>query len=273
MAKRKTHNDFCKEVYSIVDNEYSVIGNYVSSRQHIAIKHNICNTIWYITPDNFLRGYRCPSCQHRSYKKTTDEFKSEVYSIVGDEYIVLGEYVKNTKPIEIIHNVCGTIYKVTPNNFLSKNRRCPECANNKKRTKDQFILELKELGCDEYKLVGDFVNTTTKVLLKHKICGNIWNVSPNDFINSNSRCPYCQNNRSKGEQLIQKFFEDNGINYVVQKRFDDCKNIKYLPFDFYIQDYNCCIEYDGRQHYEPVDLFGGIEYYQYVKKNDQIKNE
>ena len=27
-----------------------------------------------------------------------------------------------------------------------------------------------------------------------------------------------------------------------------------LPFDFYLPQYNCCIEYDGKQHY----LYGGF---------------
>lgn len=34
--------------------------------------------------------------------------------------------------------------------------------------------------------------------------------------------------------------------------FLDCCNIKPLPFDFYLPEYNVCIEYDGIQHFEPT---------------------
>ena len=40
-------------------------------------------------------------------------------------------------------------------------------------------------------------------------------------------------------------------------RINECRNILPLPFDFYLPDYNICIEVDGMQHYEPA-TFGGI---------------
>ena len=46
-----------------------------------------------------------------------------------------------------------------------------------------------------------------------------------------------------------------------------------LPFDFYLPDYNLCIEYDGKQHYEPVNLFGGMDGFIKRQKNDNIKNQ
>jgi very-short-patch-repair endonuclease len=44
-------------------------------------------------------------------------------------------------------------------------------------------------------------------------------------------------------------------------------------FDFYLPDYNILIEYDGRQHFESVDLFGGQEGFERRKLNDEIKNK
>ena len=39
------------------------------------------------------------------------------------------------------------------------------------------------------------------------------------------------------------------------KRLKNCKNINFLPFDFYLSDYHCCIEFDGKQHYESSDFW------------------
>jgi hypothetical protein len=62
------------------------------------------------------------------------------------------------------------------------------------------------------------------------------------------------------------------LKFENQKSFDDCINIKKLKFDFYLPDYNTCIEFDGAQHFRPIDRFGGEEYFNYIKLCDSIKN-
>mgnify|MGYP003620563355 CR=1 FL=1 len=47
----------------------------------------------------------------------------------------------------------------------------------------------------------------------------------------------------------------------------------FLLFDFYLPNYNICIEYNGKQHYEPIDWFGGIKTLEYIKNNDNIKKK
>ena len=42
----------------------------------------------------------------------------------------------------------------------------------------------------------------------------------------------------------------NKINFIRQYKFKDCKNKRSLIFDFYLPEYNICIEYQGGQHYE-----------------------
>ena len=71
---------------------------------------------------------------------------------------------------------------------------------------------------------------------------------------------------------VKKFLDLNNINYVVQKKFDNCKGVsKPLPFDFYLPDYNTCIEYDGIQHFR-----GWCRYSEQKEKNlinlTKIKN-
>ena len=61
-------------------------------------------------------------------------------------------------------------------------------------------------------------------------------------------CPTCR--ESMGEREIRKYLELNKIEYKREKRFFDCKYIRTLPFDFYLPNYNMCIEYDGEQHFK-----------------------
>ena len=63
------------------------------------------------------------------------------------------------------------------------------------------------------------------------------------------------------------------IVYVYQKIFKDCKDKNPLPFDFYLPEYNMCIEYQGQQHYYPVEIFGGKKTFEKQQKHDNIKKE
>lgn len=56
---------------------------------------------------------------------------------------------------------------------------------------------------------------------------------------------------SSGAKKIIMLLEENKINYETEKIFDSCKGIRYLPFDFYVNN-NYLIEYDGEQHYKQV---------------------
>ena len=114
----------------------------------------------------------------------------------------------------------------------------------------------------------------------------------NNYINVNSQidiiCPYHGLNIntaykilqgfgcvecSKGEKEIAKYLDKNNISYYRQHKFEDCRNIHQLPFDFYIPSIRTIIEFDGKQHYEPMSHFGGIEAYERLQINDNIKNE
>ena len=64
-------------------------------------------------------------------------------------------------------------------------------------------------------------------------------------------CRKCMHQSSQAEEFINNFLYNFGYTYERQYRFDDCKDDKLLPFDFYLPDFNIAIEYDGEQHYNP----------------------
>jgi hypothetical protein len=63
------------------------------------------------------------------------------------------------------------------------------------------------------------------------------------------------------------------IKFIRQKSFPDCKLKNKLRFDFYIPELNCCIEFDGEQHFRKTPVFGGEDGYEKLKLRDMIKNE
>lgn len=103
-------------------------------------------------------------------------------------------------------------------------------------------------------------------------CGNQHICTIDDLTSGNTFSCGCLN-KSKGEWFIENVLENNHIDYIYQKRFLDCKNIKPLPFDFYLPKYNICIEYDGSQHTIANDFWGGENALKITQQNDNIKNQ
>ena len=108
-------------------------------------------------------------------------------------------------------------------------------------------------------------------------CGNETDPDPtmNNLTRYHTLSCGCRKN-SKWEIFIQKYLESLHINFIPQKIFKNCMNSKqshHLYFDFYLPDYRAIIEYDGKQHFEPVKLFGGEEKFKIQQENDAIKNE
>ena len=58
-----------------------------------------------------------------------------------------------------------------------------------------------------------------------------------------------------------------------EKIFEGCKYKYVLPFDFYLTELNICIEYDGIQHFLPIEIWGGEETLIEQQKKDKIKNQ
>ena len=117
---------FRERVFEIVGDEYEMLGEYVSSKEKVLFRHNTCSYTFYMAPNNFVQGNRCPSCTKR-IRYTTELFRQKVAELTDNEYTVLGEIVNNQTPIHMLHNVCGTEFDITPSSFL-QGHRCAKCA-------------------------------------------------------------------------------------------------------------------------------------------------
>lgn len=86
-------------------------------------------------------------------------------------------------------------------------------------------------------------------------------------------CDKCK--ETYGEAKIRILLEQNNIAFEKEKTFEDCINPetqRKYRFDFYVN--NCyVIEFDGAQHFIPIDYFGGEEYLEICQARDKIKND
>ena len=79
---------------------------------------------------------------------------------------------------------------------------------------------------------------------------------------------------SRSEIFIRGLLDKIGVPYIAEHTFTDCIGVKgwRLRFDFYLPEHNLAIEFDGEQHYRPVEYWGGEEKFELQKQNDAIKN-
>lgn len=82
-------------------------------------------------------------------------------------------------------------------------------------------------------------------------------------------------NESKGEQLIKEILEESDIKYIQQFKISVPQEIRKTSeafIDFYLPDYNTFIEFNGKQHYVPIEHFGGeIRFNSQVNRDKYVK--
>lgn len=213
MARKKTNTLFIQEVHGLVGDEYVFLEEYAGAKRKIKCKHNTCGHEYYVTPTNFLTGKRCPDC-YGTPKKKEDDFINEVYDLTKGEYEFQEKYINRSTKIMCKHNVCGFEWKIKPGNFLS-GKRCPQCNRpNYYRDTKQFKQEVHNLVGNEYRVLGDYINAQTKIMMAHAYCDFEWGILPQHFLNG-VRCPKCMGVLKKNtEQFNQEIFNLVGDEYV-----------------------------------------------------------
>ena len=200
---------------------------------------------WETRLDTFKSGKGCPYC---SGKKLTYIFVKNY--IENEGYRLLSKEFKKSK--EKLNMCCdkGHEFNMNFDNF-KQGQRCPICYLSSKKLDYSYVKENIEI--DGYKLLSkEYLGGKNKLEME---CpkGHKFNMRFDQF-QQGKRCPHC--NESKGEKKISEYLSSNNITYIAQYRYEDCKDKITLPFDFYLPDYNTCIEYDGEQHFKPQDFAG-----------------
>jgi len=268
---RKTNEEFIREAKLIHGDvyDYSLI-DYKSNKTKIMIvckKHGVFEKI----PKLHLKGSGCGKCIKRS-KYTKEEIIEKLNAIYGDNYEYTDfEYNSLEDNIILICKKHGEVRKTIKKHLKYGCQKCYfECiGRNLTNTTEYFIEKSIEIHYNryDYSLV-EYVNNRVKVPIICKEHG-IFEQSPKSHMIGQG-CPKC--NRSRGETLIENFLLKNNINHYTEFIFSDCRMINPLKFDFYLYDFNICIEFDGNQHYaESSD--DSYYYEENIKIRDNIKTE
>ena len=267
--KKKTLEQFKKEVYDILGEDYEVIGEYINNKTKIEMFHKECDKYYMARPHDIKqKGTRCPHC-FGNFKKTLSDLKNEL----PKEFEYLDSFVSYSKPANFRCLKCDHIYNTNPT-YIVRGRKCPKCTGIKKLSNDEFLERIEKLDFrEEYEFLDEYVNMNTKIRVIHSECNFEYKVSPSHFIRGR-RCPNCHMKMSQNEKRIKNFLDNNNISYKMEYYFKNFKTDldRYYRFDFFIEDSNTLIEYDGMQHFKNFNIFTN-ESVERTKVNDRIKNK
>ncbi|WP_239704872.1 hypothetical protein [Mammaliicoccus sp. E-M24] len=275
IRKQDIHQQKIDDIYG--KNNYKII-NYINSEN--LITEHLCGYQKKTNMKKLKNKIKCPKCEGGRMFHTKETFKEAFKEAMGDEYLLLNDFTNTSVPVLIKHIKCGKEYEALPRHLL-KGTKCRQCTLNRlwgKRDNDFFLERFNQApDSSEYKLVSDYKGRMNLITLLHLECGREFTATANNILNSGTRCKHC--NISKGEKKIKFYLEKLNIDYQEQLSFDDCINAntgKILKFDFGVyhnEQLQILIEYDGRQHFEANDHFGGEEKLKLQQYLDGIKNE
>ena len=264
----------------INNKEIKLISNKISNAKEKVIWNCFLHGNFEMSWNCIYGGTSCPICgdikcansKRNDIEYVRSKFKEKDLELISEEYINNEEKLNFICPIhknEGIQQISfGNLITGGGCNYCSKERRI----ENSRKTHEQFEKEFKMIHGTKYTLLNKYINSSNYIELYCNNCDMKFYSIPHHLLEGHG-CPNC--NISKGEELIKQLLLNNNIKFIQQFTFKDCRNKRKLPFDFAIFDSSnnlyCLIEYQGIQHYKPIDHFGGDVQFQKQIHIDNLK--
>lgn len=289
--RTKSHDQFVIDLKS-VNQDIEVIGKYINIYTKVRVRCLIDGYEWNADPRKLLRGAKCAVCTNHKVLTGINDISTTRPDLVK-YFKNKNEATKYTSGSEKIINVicpeCGYEAKIKIGNLSRFGFSCNGCYEEKHGRKrvpygywnKNTMLEYLTENYTGYQLldVDKIVDNSGAKCLKALIkCPNehhesYWVYWTN--ILSGYKCLQCslESTMSNGERAAESIFKKYKIDYIPQKRYDDCKDVYTLPFDFYLPNYNLIVEIMGEQHEKPLDFFGGLDSFEKRIYHDKIKRD
>lgn len=241
----------------------TVASQYKNTHSVLHIRCNKCSYTWnapfYRVNTN---NSWCLKCSGK-LKYTIEDVREIIREKEGT--LLSKEYKNSHIKIRVKCNKCNCIWNPKLMHIINSNSWCPKCSGNLKRSLDDIN---KFIQSKNGKLITDtYQNNKSKLNIECRKCKTTW-TSCWDLLKRGRWCPFCSIYKTQKilSCIIQELYS-NCIVHLNYRQFGWLKNKKdprgVLEIDIFVQSldgsFSLAIEYDGRQHYEPV-CFGGMSY-------------
>ncbi|WP_054512543.1 hypothetical protein [Chryseobacterium sp. ERMR1:04] len=281
--------------YTPVDVYYKPSGDQFKKWALLTCNDHYCEPFEQDIKDAMIlrRSKKCPEClsiiQSGNNRITISELNNRIKNsknpVIRDKQIVIRyeDHLHNEKNTMVIVkcNLFGHHKNLYPQTAVSigKNNICPECAKTReyKKKAGQNLVEkinniLREKN-NSFSFFGSIDRNDKSIIFYDLICKNCgcseWE---REKYVSSVKCKVCYPNDTTGESRVIEYLNFLKLAFKKQKKFPGLKNEKELKCDFFIPKLNLIIEFDGHQHYYPVDYFKGFKSFKKTIKCDWIKN-
>lgn len=172
---------------------------------------------------------------------------------------------------------CGNIVTVSTTDLISGHTKSCGCFKRDRisetQTKD-YTGTVSDYGV---KILRPYMRNNKQQWLwecECGVCGSKFVTFPARVLNGHTTSCGCRK-CSSNEQFIKGILDNLGVEYTQQYSIPGCRKNQTLLFDFAIFKENellALIEYDGKQHFEPIEYFGGEAQFLASKERDEIKD-
>lgn len=232
---------------------------------------------WDTRPNNFLHGNGCPKCRkktevstnNKTVIKDTRSFIQEANKIHNNTYDYSKvNYINKRTKVLIGCSIHGD-FEQTPDDHIHKPCGCPKCGHNV-YTQEQFINKCNKIHNNKYiyeKAIYKSIRDSIVV-----ICPEHGDFEINTAHHlKGAGCKQCTL-KSQSKLFFQLTNEFNTENILFEVSNETVPWLDRQRLDIYFPKYNIAIEYDGKQHFEPIEIFGGTERFLQQQELDNRKN-
>lgn len=263
--------------------DYSAV-NYINTISKVCITCKQCGHKMFVLPHNHLGysnkpGTGCKKCQYKLLPQnkalSNEDFIKAAREIHGDKYEYLSPYINTKTKIHIKCSKCSYCFWQRADSHL-EGCGCKKCQyknlpQNTARDVNIFENQCRKLHQERYEYYGDYKGVKYKIKIWCKKHNEYFLQSADAHLLKAQGCPKCR--LSRGEIRVENYLKNKEIKYEYEKRFNECKDHFELSFDFYLLEYNACIEFDGELHYYPIRRFGGQKKLKMQRRHDHIKTK
>ena len=139
-------------------------------------------------------------------RKTHDEFVASLKEVTSSISTV-GKYHNSRTKILVQCDNCGYQWSALPFDLLY-GHGCPRCSGKERKTTFRFREEVAAVN-PSIEVVGEYLNTSTKIEVRCIVCGYSWLANPSTLLRGNG-CPICGGTKKKSQdEFINKLSDVN----------------------------------------------------------------